>query len=106
MACGSWAAAKFKKGGEIVEHGDSGWALGDRGEIACDGAVAAGTMVMGPGTETSGGSSDTKVGTVDQGGEIAEHGKSGRALDDCGETASGGAAGEIEVGRRWDIWRQ
>ena len=34
-------------------------------------------------------------------GEIAEHGKSGRALDDCGETASDEVveAGEIEVGQ-------
>ncbi len=38
-------------------------------------------------------------GKSDQGGEIVEHGKSGRALGDCGETASGGAAGEIEVGQ-------
>jgi len=54
--------------------------------------------------ETSGGSSDTKVGTADQGGEIAEHGKSGRALDDCGGTANGGAAGEIEVGQGAGIY--
>ncbi len=89
------------QGGEIVEHGDSGWALGDRGEIACDGAVAAGIMVVGPGTETSGGSSDTKVGSVDQGGDIAEHGKSGRALGDCGETVSDEVveAGEIAAGQ-------
>ena len=44
------------------------------------------------------------MGTADQGGEIAEHGKSGRALDDCGETASGGAAGEIEVGQGAGIY--
>jgi hypothetical protein len=61
-------------------------------------------MVVGPGAETSGGSSDTKVGTADRGGEIAEHGKSGRALGDCGETASGGAAGEIEVGQGAGIY--
>ena len=56
-------------------------------------------MVVGPGTETSGGSSDTKVGTVDQGGEIAEHGKSGRALGDCGETESDGAVGVTVAGQ-------
>ena len=58
-------------------------------------------MVVGPGMETSGGSNDTKVGTADRGGEIAEHGKSGRALGDRGETASdeGVEAGEIAAGQ-------
>ena len=44
------------------------------------------------------------MGAADQGGEIAEHGKSGRALGDSGETASNGAAGEMVVGQDIGIY--
>ena len=61
-------------------------------------------MVAGQGMETSGGSSNIEVGTVDQGVEIAEHGESCRALGDCVETASNWLAGEMVVGHDIGIY--
>ena len=67
------------QGGEIVEHDKIGLALGDRGESASDGAVEAGEMVVGHGTDISAGKRDAKVWEIDQDGEIIEHGEeSGR----------------------------
>ena len=69
-------------------------------EIACNGAVAAGTMVVGPGTESSGGSSDAIRGAADQGDETVERNERGEAAIDgavaAGET--GAAQGTLDDG--------